>query len=58
MKYTIEFYDSVWGDIEETFDNYEDALEYWEQYKDTPTCINGCFYECETGETVHTIGWW
>ena len=56
--YTIEFYDCVWGDIEESFDNYEDALEYWEQYKDTPTCINGCFYECETGETVHTIGWW
>lgn len=57
MKYTIEFYDSVWGDIEETFDNYEDALEYWEQYKDTQTCINGCFYECETGKAARAIGW-
>lgn len=58
MTYVIKFYDRVWGNSEETFNNYEDALEYWEQFKDTPTCVNGSFWECETGKAVRVIGWW
>ena len=55
--YEVIFDDRVWGESIEFFDDPEQALSYWEQFKDTPTCVSGAVTDCATGEVIRAMGW-
>lgn len=50
--FKVNFNDSVHGEIEEIFDTFDDAMEFWNQYADTETCIAGRLYDDENNEVI------
>ena len=50
--YNIHFVDTEHGENDELFDTYDDAMEYWNEYADTPTCVAGILSDTETGEVI------
>ena len=50
--YFVIFNDEVHGMTTENFDNFDDAIEYWNDYADTPTCTGGVFFDAETSEVI------
>lgn len=53
MQYfSILFVDEVHGEIEEEFETFDAATEYWQEYADTPTCVAGWLTDLTTGEVI------
>ncbi len=52
--YVVTFFDSTFGDEAASFDTYEEAKAYWNDYKNTGTCEAGMFVFC-TGSYVVKI---
>ncbi len=50
--YNVRFYDSTVGNVEEDFDSYEAAQEYWDDYADTETCLFGRMIDLDNGEII------
>jgi len=50
--YIVHFGDSIHGDIQEEFDSFDAAVEYWNEYADTPSCYRGLLMDNETGEVI------
>jgi len=50
--YNVRFYDSEIGNVEEDFDTYEAAMEYWNDYADTETCVAGRLIDLDNGEII------
>ena len=50
--YFVIFNDEVHGMNVENFDNFDDAMEYWNAYADTPTCLNGTLFDATTSEVI------
>ena len=50
--FNVLFVDSVLGENENDFPTYDDAMEYWQEYADTETCVAGWLTDVETGETI------
>ena len=50
--YNVRFYDSAMGNVEENFDSYEAAQEYWDSYADTETCLFGRMIDLDNGEII------
>lgn len=50
--YFVIFNDEVQGMSNESFETFEEAAEYWQQYADTPTCVGGVLFDAEASETI------
>lgn len=50
--YIVIFNDSVHGMVTEFFDNFSSAIEFWNDYADTPSCINGTLYDAQRSEII------
>jgi len=50
--YRVTFIDSVHGEIDEEFDDFQNAADFWQDYADTPTCEMGRLTDLETGEVI------
>lgn len=50
--YDITFIDTVHGVSEMGFETFDEAMEYWNDYADTPSCVFGEMVEQETGEVI------
>jgi hypothetical protein len=50
--FRVVFTDSVLGEEQHDFETFADASEYWEQYADTPTCVEGELIDLTNGETI------
>lgn len=52
MDYKIIFEDKVQGTVEETFENFPDAMDFWNEYADTDTCVYGQMVYTPTNEVI------
>lgn len=50
--YFVIFNDEVQGMTSECFDSFDEAVEYWNEYADTPTCKAGSLFDSETSEVI------
>ena len=50
--FVVEFQDKVHGEFIEFFNTFDEAVEYWQAYADTPTCVNGRLCDEEAGEII------
>lgn len=50
--YNVTFIDTLFGEMSEDFEDWDSAINYWQDYADTPTCICGRLKEIETGEAI------
>lgn len=50
--YNVRFVDTAHGEMEENFDSYDAAMEYWNDYADTETCVAGQLIDLENGEII------
>lgn len=50
--YKVIFIDDNHGMIIETFETFDEAVEYWNEYADTPSCTKGVLYDTEASEIV------
>ena len=50
--FEVVFEDTQHGEIAEKFENWDDAVEFWQEYADTETCVAGELLDDETGETI------
>jgi len=50
--YNVRFVDTAHGEIEENFDSYDAAMEYWNDYADTETCVAGRLIDLNNGEII------
>lgn len=48
----VHFVDTVHGENDELFDNYDVAMEYWQSYADVETCVAGVISDTDTGEII------
>ena len=48
----VHFVDTDHGEIDELFSNYDAAMEYWQSYADTETCVAGVMSDIDTGEII------
>ena len=53
--YEVVFEDSLHGAIDEKFDTFDEAMEFWNSYADTPSCTAGELSDTETGEVIWTF---
>ena len=52
MKYFVLFNDEAQGANVEWFETFEEAVEYWDAYADTPTCTGGLLFDVEESDVV------
>lgn len=52
MAYQVIFCDEVHDTQIVQFDSFDEAVEYWNEYADTPTCFAGELKDLESGEIV------
>lgn len=52
VKYQITFQDETHGTFVTCFESFDEAIEYWNEYADTDTCIAGEFKDLETHEVL------
>jgi hypothetical protein len=50
--YNITFVDSEHGEINENFETWDEAAEYWQAYADAPTCKRGWLTDLDTHEII------
>lgn len=50
--YTVYFKDNIHGDIEQDFDTFAEASEYWQEYADTPSCVQGELFDRDANEII------
>ena len=50
--YEVIFDDSIHGEIDEKFEDWDSAAEFWQSYADTESCVAGELSDCETGEVI------
>lgn len=50
--YNVWFMDTEHGESEETFPSYDEAMEYWNAYADTETCVAGVLTDMENAEII------
>ena len=50
--YRVVFVDEVHGENREEFNSWDEAVEYWNSYADTETCIEGELIDLEDGEVI------
>ena len=50
--YNVRFVDTIHGENEENFDSYEAAIEYWNNYADTESCVAGWLTDLSNGEII------
>lgn len=50
--YRVVFVDEVHGENCEEFNSFDEAVEYWNSYADTETCIEGELIDLEDGEVI------
>lgn len=50
--YNVMFVDKVHGTTTEEFTAYDEAMEYWQDYADTETCVAGSMWDADTGEVI------
>ena len=54
--YEVIFDDSVYGQTSEIFNDWDNAVEYWQNYAETETCVAGELVDRLTGEVVWSFG--
>lgn len=52
MAYQVIFCDEMHDTQVSQFDSFDEAVEYWNEYADTPTCFAGELKDLESGEIV------
>lgn len=52
IGYKITFEDEVQGHIEETFETFPEAQDFWDEYADTDTCVSGKMVYLTTNEII------
>lgn len=52
MDYKITFEDEVQGHVEETFETFPEAQDFWDEYADTNTCASGKMVYLPTNEII------
>ena len=50
--YNVRFVDTIHGENEENFDTYDAAIEYWNDYADTESCVAGWLTDLNNGEII------
>lgn len=50
--YEVIFTDSEHGVNVESFNTFDEAAEYWNEYADTPTCVAGSLLDRSNGEVI------
>lgn len=50
--YVIIFLDRIHGQQVMHFRDFDDAMEYWNMYYDTPTCYGGLFRDLENHKII------
>lgn len=50
--YKVTFEDEVQGQIEEMFETYPEAQDFWDEYADTETCTSGKMTYLPTNEVI------
>ena len=50
--YYVRFTDSIHGETEEYFKTYDDAMEYWNNYADTESCVSGVLMDLDNCEII------
>lgn len=50
--YIVIFNDEAQGMNVEYFDSFEEAVEYWDTYADTPTCKAGLLFDAKESEVI------
>ena len=50
--YNVRFVDTVHGETEENFETYDEAMEYWNNYADTETCVAGVLMDLDNCEII------
>lgn len=53
MTYNVYFRDSIHGETSENFNNYWEANNFYQQFKDTPTCEMCYIKAVETSCILH-----
>ena len=53
--YEVIFEDKVHGAIDEKFDTFAEAMDFWNDYADTSSCTAGELSDTETGEVIWTF---
>lgn len=54
--FTVIFNDSIHGMEAQYFEDFDSAVEYWNEYADTPTCIGGTLFDADTSEVIWQFG--
>lgn len=50
--YNVRFVDTIHGEMEESFDSYDAAMEYWNSYADTESCVAGALTDLDNSEII------
>ena len=50
--YEVIFTDSEQGVNVESFETFDEAAEYWNDYADAPTCVGGALLDRSNGEVI------
>jgi hypothetical protein len=50
--YNVRFIDTIHGEFEENFESYDDAMEYWNSYADTESCVAGVMTDLNNSEII------
>lgn len=50
--YNVRFVDTTHGEFEENFDSYDAAMEYWNSYADTESCVAGVMMDLDNCEII------
>lgn len=48
----VLFIDTVHGTHEEGFDSFDEAMEFWNDFADSETCVKGVMWDDETGDVI------
>lgn len=50
--FRVIFFDSVHGTITEDFEDFNEAVGYWDSYADTPSCFAGKMIDLTENEII------
>lgn len=50
--FRVIFDDEVHGISTEEFNTFDEAMEYWNSYADTPTCVHGELIDLNNNEMI------